>query len=94
MNLPALESKIANDGLTHEYMVEFFRLHNTSASDAIFPTFEYWVAQLREAGVVIDEDWYNRMVDDWTTHGRLMPETLIKAAQQEVIQIGDDNDAD
>ena len=92
-SLPALESKIAVDGLTHAYMLDFFRLFNTSASDAVLPTFEVWVAQLRTAGVAIEEIWYERMVSDWTNHGRLTHETLLQAPEIPVINIGEDNDA-
>lgn len=94
MNLSDLESKVAVDGLTHEHMLDFFRIMPTSASDAILPTFETWTDNLRDAGVEIDEDWYNRMIADWMAHGRLSYETLILAPPLNIIQIGQDTDAD
>ena len=94
MKLPALESEIASDGLTHAHMLDFFRLFNTSASDTILPTFDYWVAQLREAGVTVEEDWYNRISNDLVMHGRISHETLIQAEPMKIIQIGDDQDVD
>ena len=92
--LSELENHVAEDGLTHEHMCDFFRLLNSSASVHILPTFIHWTETLRTAGVVIEEDWYNRMVKDFTEHGRLTVETLLQAPVQELIEIGADTDAD
>jgi len=74
-------------------MLEFFKLIPTNDSTAILPTYAVWVQHFRDLGVAVDEVWYERMVTDYTLHGRLTAETLISADPAPVVEIGDDPDA-
>lgn len=92
--LVELEQEVANQGLTHELMLTFFRMIPTNDPVAILPTFTTWVTQLETAGVTTDTVWFDRMVSDFTTHGRLTHETLIQADVAPVVQLGMDDPDD
>lgn len=90
-SLEELEQQVAQSGLTHAGMLDFFRLLPTSDPTAILPTFTAWVDQLREAGVEVEEDWYDRAVSEFKTHGRLQNEFLLQAPPAPIVLLGDDD---
>lgn len=91
MTLESVEQLVAEQGLTHSNMLAFFRLIPTNDGSAILPTFTHWVEQLHQAGVLVDETWYERMVVDYTAHGRLTAETLLQAPPASDIKLGADD---
>jgi hypothetical protein len=86
--LSELEDTLGETGLVHEKLLEFVRLLPSNDVATVQPMLKTWADSIRAAGVEVDEQWLQRILNDLSAHGRILPETIMQAPARPDVTLG------